>query len=253
MNTRRLITLLLPIALTLATATTQADDVQVAVAANFAGPAKQLAEQYARSTGHRLVLSVGSTGKLYAQVKNGAPYDVFLSADEATPRRLEEEKLAAAGSRFTYAVGKLVLWSPKAGFVDERGEVLKQGAFKRIAIANPKLAPYGAAAQEALTRLGLWSALEPKLVQGENIAQTFQFVATGNAELGFVALAQIREADAVPAGSTWLVPAELYAPIRQDAALLARASGNAAARGFLEFLKSPAARTRIRAAGYELP
>ncbi|HEU4351066.1 MAG TPA: molybdate ABC transporter substrate-binding protein [Burkholderiales bacterium] len=228
-----------------------AESVQVAVAANFAGTARMLAEQFAGQGGQRLELSSGSTGKFYAQIKNGAPFDVFLSADEATPLRLESEKLAIAGSRFTYAIGRLVLWSAQPGLVDERGEVLRKGRFNRLAIANPKLAPYGAAAQETLEKLGLWGELRPKLVQGENIAQTFQFVSSGNAELGLVALSQIRDAGKPPSGSYWLVPAPLHAPLRQDAVLLARAERNPAAQAFLAYLRSGPARALIRAYGYE--
>lgn len=228
-----------------------AEEAQLAVAANFATTAKALAGEFTRASGHRLTLSSGSTGKFYAQIKNGAPFDVFLSADEDTPSRLEKEGLAVAGSRFTYAVGKLVLWSPQAGLVDDKGEVLQGTMFKRLAIANPRLAPYGAAAQQALEKLGLWTAMQSKLVQGENIAQAFQFVASGNAELGFVALSQLRESDKAKAGSHWVVPATLHAPLRQDAVLLARAERNAAARKFLEYLRSAPARELVRSYGYE--
>lgn len=239
------------LAFAFAAASAAAESAHLAVAANFASTAKVLAEQFARETGHRLELSSGSTGKFYAQIKNGAPFDVFLSADEATPLRLENEKLAVGGSRFTYAVGRLVLWSAQPGLVDDKGEVLRKGAFKRMAIANPKLAPYGAAAQEALEKLGLWDVLRAKLVQGENIAQTFQFVSSGNAELGLVALSQIREAGRASSGSFWLVPASLHAPLRQDAVLLVRAERNSAARGFLESLRAAPARDLIRSCGYE--
>ena len=237
----------------LAAGAANAGEATVAVAANFAAPAKVLAEQFSRETGHKIVLSTGSTGKFFAQIKSGAPFDVLLSADQATPQRLEAEKLAVAASGFTYAVGRLVLWSPLPSGVDDRGAVLRAGHFKRLALANPKLAPYGAAAQQVLEHLGLWAAVQPKLVIGENIAQTFQFVASGNAELGFVALSQTREGDKPPAGSHWLVPASLYAPIRQDAVLLARGEANGAAREFVAFLRSNAARDVIRAYGYELP
>lgn len=228
------------------------EEAQVAVAANFAAPAKLLAERFSRETSHKLSLSVGSTGKFYAQISNGAPFDVFLSADDETPLRLEKEKLTVPGSRFTYAVGKLVLWSPAPNLVDANGDVLRRGAFKRLAIANPKLAPYGAAAQQALEKLGLWTELRGKLVLGENIAQTLQFVASGNVELGLVALSQVQEGGK-PGGSHWRVPQSLYDPIRQDAALLTRGSGNPAARAFLEYLRSGPAREIIRAAGYDLP
>ena len=245
-------TLALTLVLALSPGIAAAEEAQLAVAANFAAPAKQLAQRFAQQTGHKLAISAGSTGKFYAQIRNGAPFDVLLSADEDTPRRLERERLAVAGSRFTYAVGKLVLWSPREGVVDGKGEVLRQGAFKRLAIANPKLAPYGAAAQQAMEKLGVWSALQDRLVQGENIAQTFQFVASGNAELGFVAWSQIAEGGA-PRGSHWLVPPELHTPLRQDAVLLAHGAGNAAARQFVAFLRDPATRELIRGFGYDLP
>jgi molybdate transport system substrate-binding protein len=225
----------------------RAEDVRVAVAANFATPLQALAQAFSTQTGHKIVASIGSTGKFYAQIRHGAPFDVLLSADDATPQRLEDDKLAVAGSRFTYALGRVVLWSPQAGLVEGSGEVLKGNRFRKLAIANPKLAPYGAAAQQAMTKLGVWDAVQGRLVQGENIAQTFQFVASGNAELGFVALSQL---DGERKGSRWIVPAELHAPIRQDAVLLRQGQ---AGRAFLEFLRSAAARERIRAFGYELP
>ena len=239
--------------MTLATVTVQAGEAHVAVAANFAGSAKNLGAQYERASGHKLLLSMGSTGKFYAQIKNGAPFDALLSADDETPARLEKEGLAVAGSRFSYAIGKLVLWSPISGMVDTGGAVLRSAAFKRIAIANPKLAPYGAAAREALEKLGVWSALQEKLVLGENIAQTLQFVSSGNAELGFVALSQVRHGGRAPQGSYWLVPQTYYDLIRQDAVLLTRANANPAARQFLDFLRTPSARESIRADGYDLP
>ena len=241
------------VALALSTGGATAAEVQVAVAANFAGPAKKLAEQFEQKTGHKLAISAGSTGKFYAQIVNGAPFEVFLSADDETPARLEKEKLAVAGSRYTYAIGKLVLWSPATGTVDDKGDVLRKAAFKRLAIANPRLAPYGAGARQAMEKLGVWAALQGKLVLGENTAQTLQFVATGNVELGFVAFSQIQDGGKPPAGSYWMVPPSLYEPIRQDAALLERGQGNAAARQFLEFLRSPPAREMIRAYGYDLP
>ncbi|MGQ0654024.1 MAG: molybdate ABC transporter substrate-binding protein [Betaproteobacteria bacterium] len=228
----------------------RADDVHVAVAANFAAPLQALGEAFTRQSGHRVQASAGSTGKFYAQIRNGAPFDVLLSADDETPRRLEEEKAAVAGTRFTYALGRLVLWSAVESLVDDRGEVLRTARFRKLAVANPRLAPYGAAAQQAMTKLGVWGALQGRLVQGENIAQTFQFVASGNADLGFVALAQLA---GERKGSRWLVPAELHAPIRQDAVLLARAASNQAARALLDYLRGAAARERIRAYGYELP
>ncbi len=230
------------------------DEAQIAVAANFAGPAKRLQETFERSTRHKLSISVGSTGKFYAQIRGGAPFDALLSADDETPRRLEQEKLAVPGTRFTYAIGRLVLWSAAPDRVDADGNVLRTASFQRLAIANPKLAPYGAAARQALEKLDLWAALQGRLVLGENVAQTYQFVASGNAELGFVALSQVQEAGKpAAAGSRWLVPQALYDPIRQDAVLLARGGGNAAARALLDFLRTPQARETIRAAGYALP
>jgi molybdate transport system substrate-binding protein len=240
----------LAVALSLASCAVRAGTAGVAVAANFAAPAKRLAEQFERRTGHRLRLSAGSTGKLYAQVRGGAPFDALLAADRETPARLERERLAVAGSRFTYAIGALALWSAQPGFVDGAG-VLRRGAFRHLAIANPKLAPYGAAARQAMEELGVWDALKDRVVQGENIAQTFQFVASGNAELGFVALSQLRERGS--AGSAWRVPSPLHAPLYQDAVLLARGADNAAARQFLEFLHGAQARQLIVAYGYDVP
>lgn len=228
-----------------------AADVQVAVAANFTAPMQAIAASFERSTGHKAKLAFGSTGKFYAQIRNGAPFDVLLAADDETPARLEREGAAVAGSRFTYAVGRLALWSAKAGVVDEEGGVLKQGAFKRLAIANPRLAPYGAATVETLTRLGLLAALQPKFVQGENIAQTFQFVSTGNAELGFVALSQVFEHGKLKSGSAWIVPDGLHSPIRQDAVVLARGRDNPAAQALMQYLKTGEARAIIRAYGYD--
>jgi molybdate transport system substrate-binding protein len=228
----------------LACGTALAEEAHVAVAANFAVPARQLAQAFGAGTGHKLILSNGSTGKLYAQIRSGAPFDVLLSADEETPRRLEAEKLAVPGSRFTYAVGRLAFIHPGQHRVDE--QVLRRQGFRRLAIANPKLAPYGAAAKQTLEKLGLWEAMQPKLVQGENIAQTFQFVATGNADAGFVALSQIDRG-----APHWLVPEGLHAPLRQDAVLVSRGARNPAASGFLEYLKSAPARERIRSHGYQ--
>jgi molybdate transport system substrate-binding protein len=230
-----------------------ADEAQVAVAANFAEPARRLGERFSQATGHKLAISSGSSGKFYAQIKNGAPFDLLLSADDTTPGRLEQDKLAVPGTRFTYAIGKLVLWSPKAGLVDDKGEVLRGKSFNRLAIANPRLAPYGAAAKQTMEKLAVWQALQGRLVQGENIAQTFQFVSSGNADLGFVALSQIREPGRVPEGSYWLVPAAFHHPLKQDAVLLAPGTGNSAARAFLQYLASAPTRELIRAYGYDLP
>lgn len=230
-----------------------ADEVRVAVAANFAAPMERIALEFARDTGNRALVSSGGTGKLYAQIKNGAPFEVFLSADEATPAKLEQEGLGVVGSRFPYAFGRLVLWSPKPGYVDSHGNIVKQGKFRHLAIANPKLAPYGRAAQEVLEKQGMWQPLQSRLVFGENIAQTHQFVSSGNAELGFVALSQIRQDSAERQGSFWLVPQALYAPIRQDAILLARGKGKTAAEQLLKYLKSDKAAAIIKRYGYDLP
>jgi len=230
----------------------QAEEVQVAVAANFASPMQQIAPGFEKETGHKALVSTGATGKFYAQIKNGAPFQVLLAADDETPAKLEVEGLGVKGSRFTYALGRLVLWSAKTGFVDEGGKVLQSERFNKLALANPKLAPYGAAAVEALERLGLFSAVEPKFVQGENIAQTYQFAASGNADLGFVALSQVSKDGKLTGGSAWVVPADLHAPIRQDAVLLTPGADSAAARALLKYLQGDAARAVIRSFGYDL-
>ncbi|MCS0599235.1 molybdate ABC transporter substrate-binding protein [Massilia agri] len=226
-----------------------AGEVQVAVAANFAAPMEKLAPMFARETGHKAVLSFGSTGKFYAQIRHGAPFEVLLAADDETPARLERE--GRGGSRFTYAVGRLALWSRQAGFVDAQGEVLKRGRFDRLAIADPRLAPYGAAAIETVRKLGLLEALRPKFVQGENIAQAWQFAATGNAALGFVALSQVYAGGKLKEGSAWIVPASMHAPIRQDAILLDKGKDNAAASALMRYLQGSKARAVIRSFGYE--
>ncbi|AEG92419.1 molybdate ABC transporter substrate-binding protein [Ramlibacter tataouinensis] len=233
-------------------AAAHAAEVSVAVAANFTAPMQKIAAAFEQATGHKAVLAFGSTGRFYAQVKNGAPFQVLLAADDETPAKLEAEGLAVRGSRFTYATGRLVLWSASAGLVDGRGEVLRTGRFERLAIADPKLAPYGAAALQAMDRLGVADALRPRLVQGESIGQAFQFVATGNAPLGFVALSQVMVDGGIAKGSAWVVPADLHAPIRQDAVVLAAGKDNPAATALASFLRSDAAKAIIRAHGYEL-
>ncbi|MED5612160.1 molybdate ABC transporter substrate-binding protein, partial [Pseudomonas sp. JH-2] len=197
-----------------------ADEVQVAVAANFTAPIQAIAKDFEKDTGHKLVASFGATGQFYAQIRNGAPFEVFLAADDTTPAKLEQEKATVPGSRFTYAIGKLALWSAKDGYVDAKGAVLKQGGFQHLSIANPKTAPYGLAATQVLDKLGLKDKLAGKLVEGQNIGQAYQFVSSGNAELGFVALSQIYKDGKVTGGSAWIVPADLYEPIRQDAVIL---------------------------------
>ncbi len=226
-----------------------ADEVQVAVAANFTAPMQKIAADFEKDTGHKAVLAFGATGQFYAQIRNGAPFEILLSADDKTPAKLEKEGLGVQGSSFTYAIGKLVLWSAKPGFVDSEGKVLGSGNFQHIALANPKVAPYGAAAIEALTKLGLYPALEPKVVQGENIAQTYQFIATGNADLGFVALSQIVKDGK---GSSWIVPANLYPVIRQDAVILAPGKDKPAAQALIAYLKGDKAKAVIRSYGYDL-
>ena len=247
----RLVTSLTVLFLALLSPVTFAADVQVAVAANFTAPMQAIAAGFEQATGHKVRLAFGSTGKFYAQIKNGAPFEVLFAADDETPARLEKEGFAASGSRFTYAIGQLALWSAKPGYVDDKGAVLKQGAFAHLALANPKLAPYGAAAVESLNRLGLLAGLQPKFVQGENIAQTFQFVSTGNAELGFVALSQVFEGGKLTRGSAWIVPPGLHAPIRQDAVILTRGKDNSAALALMKYMKEDKARAIIRAYGYD--
>lgn len=244
---RRLLSGLLAVVLS-AAAPARAAEVQVAVASNFTAPMQRIAAEFERDTGHRARLAFGSSGKFYSQIRNGAPFQVFLSADAETPARLEQDGLAVPGSRFTYAVGTLVLWSATPGYVDGEGAVLRQGGFRHLALANPRHAPYGRAAVEALERLGL--QLQPKFVQGENIAQAHQFVATGNAELGFVALSQVLRDGRIGTGSAWVVPASLHGPIRQDAVLLAAGRGNAAAEALVRYLRGEKARAVIRAFGY---
>lgn len=227
-----------------------AAEVRVAVASNFTAPMTRIAADFAVATGHRAVVSAGSTGRFQAQIAAGAPYDVLLAADDLAPRRLVAEGLAVEGTRFTYALGRLVLWSSDAGVVDDAGAVLGTGRFRHLAIADPKVAPYGRAALQVLRGLGLDQTLAPRLVTGENVAQAFQFVATGHATLGFVALAQVAEPGRPAGGSMWLVPETLHEPIRQDAVLLQPGRDNAAARALLDYLRRDAARATIRAYGY---
>ena len=229
-----------------------ATEVQVAVAANFTAPAQQIAAEFERQTGHKAVLSFGATGKFYAQIVNGAPFEVFLAADDTTPAKLEKEGQAVTGTRFTYAVGTLVLWSAKADFVDAKGDILKKGSFNKLAVANPKTAPYGAAAVETLNRMKLLAAVQAKFVQGENISQTLQFVHTGNADLGFVALSQVFKDGKLTGGSAWIVPGEMHEPILQDATILAKGKDNPAARAFIDYLKTPRAHAIITSYGYAL-
>ena len=224
-------------------------EIKVAVAANFTAPMKQIASDFEKETGNQVSLSFGGTGQFYAQIKNGAPYDLLLAADRKTPEKLEKEGLAQG--RFTYAVGKLALWSPKAGLVDGDGKILEGAAFSHLAVANPKLAPYGEAAMETLAGMRRLDALRPKIVQGENISQTWQFVASGNAELGFVALSQIWKGGKLSSGSAWVVPGKFYMPIRQDAAVLSSSKEKTAANALANYLKGEKAKAVMRAYGYD--
>lgn len=228
-----------------------ADEVQVAVAANFTAPMQQIATEFEKDTGHKAVLSFGATGKFYSQIVNAAPFEVFLSADDETPARLEKEQFTVPGTRFTYAIGKLVLWSARDGYVDGKGDVLKAGDYKHLSLANPKTAPYGAAAIETLKQFGLLDSVQAKFVQGENISQAHQFVSTGNVELGFVALSQVFRNGKVTSGSAWIVPEKLYTPIRQDAVILAKGKSKPAATALVDYLKTDKARAVIKSYGYD--
>jgi len=251
MKTTRRLSLLL-IALMGAAAQAQADEISVAVAANFTTPMQQIAAAFEKDTGHKVVASYGSTGKFYAQIKNGAPFEVLLAADDETPTKLIQENAAVAGSQRAYAIGKLVLWSAKPAVVDAKGDVLKQGGFDHLAIANPKLAPYGAAAVQTMKSLGVYDTLQPKIVTAESIAQSWQFVSSGNALLGFVALSQVLK-DGKIEGSAWVVPSSLYPPIRQDVVILDKGKGKPAAQALVNYLKSAKAQAIITRFGYSLP
>jgi molybdate transport system substrate-binding protein len=230
-----------------------AAEVHVAAASNFTQPLEKLAEQFTKDTGHRLILSYGATGKLSTQVTNGAPFEVFLSADQEHPKKLIQSGKAVAGTESTYAIGKLVLWSPQLKVIGPQADALKLGRFKHLSIGNPKLAPYGQAAKETLEKMGLWEKFQSRVVLGENITQAYQFVSTGNAELGFVALSQIKQDGKSPEGSFWVVPQSRYSAIKQDVVLLEKGRGNPAAKQFLEFLKSDPAKKIIEKYGYDLP
>lgn len=237
----------------LSPALSSADTALIAVATNFAEVAETLVQDFENLSEHEIEISSAATGKHYAQIVNGAPYDALLAADQERPRRLEESAHAVAGTRFVYAVGKLTLWSPDEALIGDDGiEVLEKQGFRALAIANPALAPYGTAAKETLQSLGLWSELEANIVMGENVGQTFALVATGNAELGLVALASVISKRNARSGSRWDVPADLHAPIRQDAVLLEHGYENAAAVAFLAYLRSDEARLTITDYGYGL-
>lgn len=240
------------IATLLSSFTAHAGEVKVAVAANFAQPMKEIAAEFERDTGHKLNLTQGATGKFYAQISNGAPFEVFVSADDETPSRLVKEGKAVAGSQFTYAIGRLALWSPDANFIDQGGDVLKTDKFKFIAIANAKVAPYGRAAVQTMQKLGVLSKIEPRVVQGESISQTFQFVTSGNAQLGFVALSQIWENGKLKTGSAWVVPEAMHEQLKQDVVLLNAGKDSQAAAALIDYLKADKARKFIERYGYKL-
>jgi len=227
-----------------------AEKITVAVASNFTAAMNEIVNAFEQTSGHEVELAFGSSGKFYAQISNGAPFDAFFSADQDKPITLEKDGLAVPGSRFTYAVGTLARWSSKPNLVDDAATVLKQGNVNKLSIANPKLAPYGAAAVQTLESLGLKETTESKWVQGENIAQTHQFVATGNADIGFVALAQVVDQGKFKEGSGWIVPGNLHQPIRQDAVLLVRGKDNPAALALMQFMRGDKATEIIQAFGY---
>lgn len=230
----------------------QADEVQVAVAANFTAPIQAIASDFEKDTGHKLIAAYGATGQFYTQIKNGAPFEVFLAADDSTPEKLEKEGDIVPGSRFTYAIGTLALWSAKDGYVDDTGKVLEKNQFKHLSIANPKAAPYGLAATQVLAKLGLTDKVKDKIVEGQNITQAYQFVSTGNAELGFVALSQIFKDGKVSHGSAWIIPETMHDPIKQDAVILKKGENNPAAKALTEYLKGPKAEAIIKSYGYQL-
>ena len=233
-------------------AAAQAADVQVAVAANFTAPIQAIASGFEKDTGHTLIAAYGATGQFYTQIKNGAPFEVLLAADDTTPEKLEKEGDSVPGTRFTYAIGTLALWSAKDGYINDTDKVLKDNQFKHLSIANPKAAPYGLAATQVLEKLGLSEKVKDKIVEGQNITQAYQFVSTGNAELGFVALSQIYKDGTLTSGSAWIIPDSLHDPIKQDALILKKGENNPAAKALVEYLKGPKAADIIKSYGYQL-
>ena len=229
-----------------------AGEVSVAVAGNFAKPLKVLVDKFESNTGQKVTVSVGSTGKLYAQIINGAPFDVLLASDHKRPRELVDSNLAVKSSQFTYAKGKLVLWSKKTDAVDQEGVSLSSTELKYLAIANPKMAPYGAQAVFVLKNMGLYQQLEGKLIRAQNVGQAYQYLNSGSIEMGIIALSQVTENGKITSGSAWVIPHSLYQPIQQDAVLLEKGKGNPVARLFLDYLKTPEALTIIRSFGYEV-
>ena len=243
---------LLGIVVSLMVGQVRAETALIAVASNFSGAVEELEQVFEMESGHLIETVFGSSGRFFAQINNGAPFHVFLSADQEKPDALQKAGLVVEDSRFTYALGKLVLWSSQSNLVDSSGQVLKQNNFRRLAIANPRLAPYGIAAMETLENLDLASGIQGKIIQGENIAQTYQFVSTGNVELGLVAFSQVYRQDRIVSGSSWIIPADLYNPVRQDAVLLRRGANNQAAIAFLKFIRSEAGRAIIESFGYQV-
>jgi len=253
-DTMRLSCLTVLLALSVFSAPAQAEEARAAVASNFLTTFRILVSGFAQKTNHQIVIISGSSGKLYAQIQHGAPFDLFFSADQHRPELLEKEGTAIKGSRFPYAVGQLTLWSPEANFIhSDVKNTLTHQSFAHLAIANPKTAPYGRAAEQTLRSLGLWERIKPRLVYGENIAQTFQFVSSHNAELGFVAHSQVLSSNVQQLGSRWDVPPTLHDPVIQEAVLLNRGATNAAARAFLEYMNTPSAHAIIRQHGYGIP
>ena len=243
---------LLGIVVSLMVGPVRAETALISVASNFSGTFEELEQVFEMESGHLIETVFGSSGRFFAQINNGAPFHAFLSADQEKPDALQKAGLVVEESRFTYALGKLVLWSSQSNFVDSSGQVLKQNNFRRLAIANPRLAPYGIAAMEVLENLDLASGIQGKIIQGENIAQTYQFVSTGNVELGLVAFSQVYRQDRIVSGSSWIIPADLYNPVRQDAVLLRRGANNQAAIAFLKFIRSEAGRAIIESFGYQV-
>ncbi len=235
----------------LAVTPASAEQVLVAVAANFIGPFREVATEFEKTTGHTVQTASGSSGNFYSQIKNGAPFDVFFSADNERPKLLEDEGLGVKGNRFTYAIGRLVLWGPDPSLI--KGEdTLRSASFKRLAIANPKTAPYGVAAMQAMQKLKVWESVQPRIVMGESLGQTMGFIESGNAELGFVALSQVLDPKIKGAGSRWDVPNDFHEPIQQDVVLLTKGKDNPAAKALMEFMGGPQAKAIIERYGYEL-
>jgi molybdate transport system substrate-binding protein len=230
-----------------------AGEATIAVASNFIKPMAALVKEFEVYSPYKLRVVYGSSGRLFAQISNGAPFDVFLSADSLKPARLIEDGYGVAGSQRTYAIGRLALWSNKAGVSVKNEDILSNGAFRAIAIANPRLAPYGLAAKQSLESMGLWEQLKSKLVQGENISQTYQFVFTANADVGFVSYSQLEIQNGAEATNYWLIPSEYHEAITQDSVLLERGADNKASLEFIEFLKSDSAIKLIESFGYLRP